>query len=163
MDAELSRHLLEQSPDATIYAGTDGMIVFWNAGAERVFGHKSEHAIGQSLDLIIPEQFRAAHWTGYDRALADKDTKYRGQSLATRATRADGETIYVELGFSIVLNGANEAIGAMATARDITERFNKDRETRRRLRELEAAQGTASASDQPHAPSGPQDGEARQA
>ena len=140
MDAELTLQLLEQSPDATIYAGTDGMIVFWNAGAERVFGHSAEKAVGQSLDLIIPEQFRAAHWAGYDRALADKVTKYQGQSLATRATRADGETIYVELGFSIVLNGAGEAIGAMATARDITERFNKDRETRRRLRELEAAE-----------------------
>lgn len=140
MDAELTQQLLEQSPDATIYAGTDGMIVLWNAAAERVFGHTAEQAIGQSLDLIIPEQFRDAHWTGYDRALAAKDTKYRGQSLATRATRADGETIYVELGFSIVLNSTGEAVGAMATARDITERFNKDRETRRRLRELEAAE-----------------------
>ena len=140
MDTELARTLLDQNPDAVIYAGTDGMIAYWNAAAQRVFGHSAEAAIGQSLDLIIPEQFRDAHWTGYDRALGEKATKYAGQALATRATRADGETIYVELGFSIVLDSAGEAIGALATARDITERFNRDRETRRRLRELEAAE-----------------------
>ena len=134
-----------------IYAGSDGVIAFWNEGAERVFGHSAEQAVGQSLDLIIPEQFRTAHWTGYDRALADKATKYKGQSLATRATRADGETIYVELGFSIVLSGEGEAMGAMATARDITERFNKDRETRRRLRELEAAEKDRGGADIPNA------------
>ncbi len=139
MDSKLATTLIEQSPDAVIFAGTDGVIGVWNAEAERVFGHSAEEALGQSLDIIIPEQFRDAHWTGYDRALGDKVTKYKGQALTTRATRKDGETIYVDLGFAIVLDAAGEAIGALATARDVTERFNRDRETRRELRELKAA------------------------
>jgi PAS domain S-box-containing protein len=143
-DQGLEATLLEQSPDAVIFAGTDGVIVVWNAAAERVFGHAAAAAIGQNLDIIIPEQFRNAHWTGYDRALADGATKYRGQALTTRATRADGETIYVDLGFEIIKDSAGTVTGAMATARDVTERFNRDRETRRELRELREAAKTVS-------------------
>ena len=138
----LEAALLEQSPHAVIFAGKDGVIQVWNAAAERVFGHKAADAVGQSLDIIIPEQFRNAHWTGYDRALEAGETKYRGQALTTRSIRADGETFYVDLGFEIVKDAAGTVIGAMATARDVTERFNRDRETRRELRELrEAAKG----------------------
>ena len=139
MDTQLQTDLLDQGPDAVIFAGTDGLIANWNAAAERIFGHTSAAAMGQSLDIIIPEQYREAHWTAYDRALADGDTKYRGQSLATRSVRADGEKIYVELSFGIIKDAAGASIGAIATARDITERFTADREMRRKLRELEKA------------------------
>ena len=139
MDTQLQTDLLDQGPDAVIFAGTDGLIAYWNAAAERIFGHTSAAAMGQSLDIIIPEQYREAHWTAYDRALADGDTKYRGQSLATRSVRADGEKIYVELSFGIIKDAAGASIGAIATARDITERFTADREMRRKLRELEKA------------------------
>jgi PAS domain S-box-containing protein len=137
MDDDVARALLDQTPDAVIFAGKDGLIGYWNQAAVRVFGHSESAALGQSLDLIIPEQFREAHWTGFDRALGEGDTKYRGQALATRAVRADGETIYVELSFAIVKGGDGAVMGALATARDITQRFNRDREMRRKLRELE--------------------------
>lgn len=139
MDAKLATTLVEQSPDALIYAGKDGIIGVWNTEAERLFGYTESEALGQSLDIIIPDQFREAHWTGYDRALGNKVTKYKGQALTTRAQRKGGDTIYVDLGFAIVLDDAGEPIGAMATARDVTERFQHDRETRRELRELKAA------------------------
>jgi PAS domain S-box-containing protein len=131
--------LVDQSPDAIIFAGTDGLIATWNPAAERIFGHAADAALGQSLDMIIPEQFRAAHWKGYDAALESKATKYAGKALATRAVRADGATIYVELSFAVIQDESGTVLGALAHARDITERFEADRETRRRLRELEAA------------------------
>lgn len=140
MDERLARHLLDQSPDAVIFAGTDGMVAYWNEGAARIFGYGIDEAAGKSLDFIIPEQFREAHWKGFDRALEAGDTKYRGQVLPTRAMRADGETIYVELSFAIVKDDDGTVLGALAEARDITERFNRDREMRRKLRELEQAQ-----------------------
>ncbi|MEP6872021.1 MAG: PAS domain S-box protein [Anaerolineaceae bacterium] len=139
MESELHAALLDQGPDAVIFAGTDGVITYWNEAATRIFGHSAAVAMGQNLDIIIPEQYRAAHWTGFDRALAAGDTKYRGQSLATRSARADGTQIYVELSFGIIKDEAGATIGAMATARDITERFTADREMRRKLRELEKA------------------------
>ncbi len=129
--------LIEQSPDAMIFADREGIVRVWNAAAERIFGHPPEVAIGQSLDIIVPERFRDAHWTGYDRALHDGATKYAGQSLATRSVRANGDTFYVELSFAILLGEDGEALGALATARDITERFEQDRQLRRRLADLE--------------------------
>ncbi|OAI38646.1 hypothetical protein AYO38_01920 [bacterium SCGC AG-212-C10] len=141
METELAGTILAQSPDAIIFAGTDGMVAYWNAAATRIFGHSEADAMGQSLDIIIPEQFREAHWKAYDIALANGATKYGGRALATRATRQDGTTIYVELSFSIVRrDGIGEALGAMACARDINERFESDRAMRRELRELRAAQ-----------------------
>lgn len=135
-DKGLAR-LIEQAPDAVIFAGTDGTIQAWNAAAERIFGHSAADALGQSLDIIIPEQFREAHWKGYERALGDRATKYVGESLATKSMRADGEQIYVELSFGIVLDDNGESIGALAQARDITERFQKERETRKHVAALE--------------------------
>lgn len=138
----LAELLVEQSPDAVVFAGTDGMIQVWNAAAAAMFGYTAAEAMGQSLDIIIPESFREAHWKGFDRALEAGDTKYRGKALPTKANKANGETFYVELSFAIVHDEEGAVIGALAHARDITERFEQDRTTRRRLRELEAELAT---------------------
>lgn len=138
MDANLAARLLQQAPDAVIFAGTDGVIQAWNATAESMFGHAAPAVVGRDLNLIIPEQFQDAHWKGYDRALAAGETKYRGQALPTRARRADGSEFYIEMTFAIVKDDAGTVIGALAHCRDITERFERDRQQRRRLRELEA-------------------------
>lgn len=128
---------MQQAPDAMIVADHAGTIRYWNPAAERIFGFPAEEAVGVSLDLIIPDQFRAAHWRGFEQAMASGQTKYHGQALPTKALHRDGRTIYVELSFSIVLrDGVPDA--AMACARDITARFERDREDRRRLRSLEA-------------------------
>lgn len=137
--------LVDQAPDAMIFADRNGVVRVWNPAAERIFGYPATAAIGQNLDIIIPEKLREAHWTGYDRALAAGDTKYRGQSLPTRALKQDGSEIYVELSFAIVHGGDGSVIGAMAQARDITERFERDRVMRRRMRELQDAAARASS------------------
>ena len=127
--------LHDQAPDAVIFAGTDGVIQTWNVAATRLFGHSQEEAVGQSLDLIIPERFRDAHWKGFDRALADGATKYSGQALPTRSETKDGKTIYVELTFAIVKDASGGVIGALAHARDITERFLREREQRQQAQQ----------------------------
>ncbi|MPZ23115.1 MAG: PAS domain S-box protein [Dehalococcoidia bacterium] len=136
-DASLKTLLVEQAPDAMIFADRDGLIRVWNAAAEIMFGYSSADAVGRSLDIIVPDQFREAHWQGYDRALEAGETKYRGKSLPTRAMKANGETLYVELSFAIICDEGGAVIGALASARDITQRFEQDRTNRRRLRELE--------------------------
>lgn len=147
-DAELAGLLVAQAPDAVIFADLKGVIRAWNAAAERVFGHSTEEAIGQSLDLIVPERFREAHWRGYERALAAGETKYSGQALPTRSVRKDGSTIYVELTFAIIHDSHDTVAGALAHARDITERWASEREQRQRLQELERRLGkTAGAGE----------------
>lgn len=121
-----------------VFADNDGIIREWNPAAERTFGHSRGEAVGQSLDIIVPERFREAHWRGYERALAAGETKYSGQALPTRSARKDGETIYVELTFAIIHGPDDTVIGALAHARDISERWAREREQAQRLKEMEA-------------------------
>ncbi len=137
-ETPLAQLLVDQSPDAIIYAGKDGLIQVWNAAAAIIFGFSAEDAIGKSLDIIIPEQFREAHWAGFDKAINTGVTKLGGQALPTRAQKASGETFYIEVSFALVRDDSGAVTGALANARDITERFEQDRANRRRLRELEA-------------------------
>jgi PAS domain S-box-containing protein len=133
----LSELLVEQSPDGVVFADKEGIIRVWNTAAERIFGYKACDAIGANLNIIIPEQFRDAHWRGFERAINERATKYAGKSMPTKAIRSDGTQIYVELSFAIILDANGDVLGALANARDITERFEKERVDRKHLKELE--------------------------
>jgi PAS domain S-box-containing protein len=135
--SNLSELLVEQSPDGVVFADKTGIIRVWNTAAERIFGFAAGDAIGANLDIIIPERFRDAHWRGFERAITERATKYAGKSMPTRAIRSDGTQIYVELSFSIIVDANGDVLGALAHARDITERFEKERADRKRLQELE--------------------------
>ncbi len=131
--------LIEQNPDAIIFADTEGIIRVWNVAAERIFGFSKEEAVGSNLDLIVPENLREAHWRGYKQAIQIGKTKYAGKFLPTKSLHADGSVFYVDLGFSIILDSAKNVIGALSSARDITTRYKEDRALRKRLSELENA------------------------
>lgn len=122
---ELASWLVEQSPDATIYSDKQGDIRVWNAAAEKMFGFSAEQALGQNLDLIIPERLRRMHWRGFDAAIAAGVTKHSGKPMATKALRADGSEFYTEMGFALIFNDQGEVVGTVAQARDITERYEK--------------------------------------
>jgi len=140
--------LIAASPDGMILADPGGTIQVWNEAASRIFGVSADSAIGQSLDMIIPERFRQAHWRGFQESMQSGRTKYAGKALPTRATHAEGRQLYVELCFSIVHDRGGVIIGALATARDITERFLADREKDRRRQERQRAQQQPAATGQ---------------
>lgn len=122
---ELARWLVQQSPDATIYSDKQGDIRVWNAAAEKMFGFSAEQALGQNLDLIIPERLRRMHWCGFDAAIAAGVTKHSGKPMPTKALRADGSEFYTEMGFALIFNDQGEVLGTVAQARDITDRYEK--------------------------------------
>ena len=107
--------------DAVIFADREGIIRSWNARAEAVLGYTAAEAIGQSLDLIIPEHLRAADWRGYHAAIAAGRTRHAGKPMLTRATHKDGSKVYLEVAFAIV-TGAQGTSGAIATARPAPKR-----------------------------------------
>ena len=119
---QLVAAIAEQAPDAMIFADREGAIRFWNRAAERLFGYSKAEALGQSLDLIVPERLRRAHWEGFDKALASGVTKYSGKAMTTRSMRKDGSKIYVDLSFGLVTDAGGAVIGATAIGRDCTER-----------------------------------------
>jgi PAS domain S-box-containing protein len=137
-ETPLAQLLVDQSPDAIIFAGKDGTVQLWNQAAAAMFGYSREEALGKRLDIIIPEQFREAHWAGFDKAISTGVTKLHGEALPTRAMKASGDNFYIEVCFALVRDDSGAVIGALANARDINERFQQDRANRRRLRELEA-------------------------
>ncbi|HEX5939533.1 MAG TPA: PAS domain S-box protein [Dehalococcoidia bacterium] len=131
--------LVSAIPDAIIVADAEGRVVLWNPGAERIFGYSQDEALGESLDLIIPERLRQRHWDGYGRVMAGAPSKYgAGDMLAVPAIRADGTTISIEFTVAIVEHDGQRFIGAVI--RDVTERWQRERELRRRLAETDPAQ-----------------------
>lgn len=138
-DPVVSHLIVEQSPDAIIFADTDGVVRLWNGGAERIFGHASADMIGHPMDVIIPEKLLAAHNNGFHHAMTSGEMKYVNKVLTTRAVHKDGSTMYVDMSFGMVRDADDKILGAMAIARDCTERYNAERAQRIRMTELEAA------------------------
>ena len=124
--------------EAVIYADLNGMIQLWNRGAEAIFGFTPDEAIGQSVDIIIPEKLRAAHWAGFNKAVAHGDILSAPGARITRGLKKDGGQLYVEMSFAMVRSQAGEMIGSIAVARDATERYLAERAAR-----LQAAAATA--------------------
>lgn len=133
--------LIETFPEAIIYTDTDGVIELFNAAAVAMFGFSKEEAIGISLNLIIPEQFRRAHWRGFDNAIRGKTTKYQGAFMSTKALHSSGRHLYVSMGFSLLKNAQDEVIGVVASIRDISAQFAEQKLQQKRLLDLESLLG----------------------
>lgn len=119
--------ILEQMADALIYADRNGVIQRWNRAAESIFGFGADEAIGQSLDIIIPEHLRAAHWRGFDAAISSGATRLHGRPTVTRGLHKSGSKLYVEMSFALVADATTGVLGSVAVARDVTERISRER------------------------------------
>ena len=102
-DSPLAERVLACMMEAVIHADRQGLIALWNPAAETMFGFSTAEAIGQSLDIIIPERLREAHWRGFNAAIASGRTRLNGRPTVTRALHKSGATLYVEMSFAMVL------------------------------------------------------------
>jgi PAS domain S-box-containing protein len=136
------RQIVEESPEAIILGDAKGIIRLWNEGARAVFGFTSEEAVGQSMEIIIPERLRARHWEGYDKVMATGTSRYgQGELLAVPALTKDGRTISIEFTIQMLKAPSGEIVGPLAIIRDVTKRFQREKEMARRLKELGAKNG----------------------
>jgi PAS domain S-box-containing protein len=130
----LAEAILSTRADAIVLADSQGIIRFWNPGAERIFGFSRTEAVGQSLDIIIPERLRKRHWDGFDRSMKAGQTRYGdGDVLAVPAIRKDGSQISVEFTIVMLRNNGGDVLGIAAILRDVTTRFEEMRALRRQL------------------------------
>jgi PAS domain S-box-containing protein len=134
----LCQRIVEDASDVIIFADREGVIRLWNAGAQAVFGYRPEEAIGQTLDLIVPEHLRQRHWEGFRRVMATGVTRYGRELLAVPAIGKDGERISVEFSIVMLRDAAGEPLGIAAILRDVTQRWQEQRQLRKRLAALEA-------------------------
>lgn len=123
----LFQAIVEQAPDAIIFADRSGAIRVWNRGAETVFGYSAAEILGHNLDVIIPEQLRSAHWEGFRRAIDTGQTKYGNRVLTTRSVHKNGARLYLDMSFGLVSDAAGAVLGALAVARDCTARQLKEK------------------------------------
>jgi PAS domain S-box-containing protein len=146
----LAEAILGTTADAVIATDRAGIIRFWNPGAERIFGHTADAALGQSLDLIIPERLRARHWDGYRQVMETGQSRYdHGDLLSVPSMRQDGTRISVEFTIVPLKDAGGGMEGIAAIMRDVTARFDEMKELRRKLAE---ASGSASPRDGKAAP-----------
>ncbi|KAK45238.1 histidine kinase [Caballeronia jiangsuensis] len=123
--------------DAVIISDASGAITLWNPAAERMFGFTQSEALGQSLDLIIPERLRGRHWDGYNKTMATGETRYGHDLLKVPAVDKAGRTMSIAFTVAL-LQSQGEVTGIVAIIRDETARFQEDRALRKRIAELEA-------------------------
>jgi PAS domain S-box-containing protein len=132
------KSLIAAIGDAVVVCDAGGAIVLWNPAAQRLFGYTPEEALGQSLDLIIPDRLRARHWEGYHQTMATGITRYGTDVLRVPAVDKAGRAM--SIAFTVaMLHAADGKVSAIASViRDETARFGEDRALRKRLAELEA-------------------------
>lgn len=131
--------LLENAPDAILISDREGIIRFWNKGAEQMFGHTSAKAVGQSLDLIIPENLRGRHWDGYRRVMASGETKYKTGLLSSPGVHKNGSRISLEFSMVLLHDEIHGMEGCASIMRDVTERWQKEKALKTKLAAFEKA------------------------
>jgi PAS domain S-box-containing protein len=133
----LYRQIVEGAQDAIIFADQDGIICLWNSGAEAIFGYSANEALGKSLDLIVPEKLRERHWEGYGKVMDKGVTKYGSDLLAVPALKKNNSRISVEFTIILLKDDTGKPMGTAAIIRDVTERWHKEKELKKRVAELE--------------------------
>jgi PAS domain S-box-containing protein len=132
---DLSRRVLDGSPDAILVCDPKGTVRYWNGSAERVFGFSRAEAVGVSMDFIIPERLRGRHWTGWDGTMRTGVTRYgEGQLLAVPALHKDGRQLSIEFSIQILKDAAGQIEWIVAVVRDVTERYAREKALRAQLK-----------------------------
>jgi PAS domain S-box-containing protein len=132
----IAESLLRTRSEAIIAADRDGVICFWNPGAERIFGHTAAEAVGHSLDLIIPERLRDRHWDGYRGTIATGKSRYgEGDVLSVPAMHKNGTRISIEFTILPLHESSGAIVAIVAIMRDVTKRFEEIRRLKQKLAE----------------------------
>ena len=96
---------------AIVVTDAAGTITWWSTGAEVLFGHSASTALGQSLDLIVPEALRARHWAGFQRAMEAPQVKDLAADIPVLC--ADGQVKEFPGRLLALSDGLGAALGAM--------------------------------------------------
>jgi len=119
------RGLLEAAPDAMVIVADDGRIEMVNQQAELLFGYRRDELLGQSIDLLVPERFRALHPRHRSGYVSDPRTRPMGAGLELFARRKDGSEFPAEI--SLAPMRTPSGVLVMSAIRDITERKRLER------------------------------------
>jgi PAS domain S-box-containing protein len=129
--------LVECVGDAIVVADAHEKIVLWNPAATRIFGYSEQEALGQTLDLIVPERQRQKHTEGYNHSMETGTTRYGTSLLKVPAKHKDGGTLSIAFTVGMLFDPSGKASGVVAIIRDETARFAEERALKKRISDLE--------------------------
>lgn len=139
------QQLVEAMGDALVVSDAFGAITLWNPAAARLFGHSEAEALGQSLDIIIPQRQQQRHWDGYHKTMATGHTRYGNDLLKVPAVHKDGHTLSIAFTVALLRASDGKVSGIAALIRDETARFAEERALRKSLAEAQAQVAAKSA------------------
>ena len=138
------RSVVQTANDAIVVIDSRGDIVFWNYGAETIFGYSTGEALGKSVTSIMPERFHGPHRKGMDRLVSAGESDIIGKTVEVAGLRKDGSEFPVEL--SLATWKAKGEMFLTAIIRDITRR-KKEEARRAAEQELEKQRVLSMRSD----------------
>jgi PAS domain S-box-containing protein len=140
------KQLVEVIGDAVVVCDAGGAITVWNDAAVRMFGFTREDALGNSLDMIIPERQRPRHWDGYHKTMSTGHTRYGTDLLRVPALHKDGHTLSIAFTVAMLHDEERKVTAIVAIIRDETVRWGQERQLKARVAQLEAAAAVATSS-----------------
>jgi len=135
---ERFRSITESAVDAIISVDSNGMMLSWNHGAQRLFGYTRDEIVGQPLTILLPARYRGPCVDGISRVVRTGQQRLMGKTLEVHGLTREGDELPVELSLSSWQTGNSTFFGAII--RDITER--KRLETQLRQAQKMQAIGT---------------------
>ena len=115
----IAQAALAPGPHAIVSADREGVIRDWNETAEHIFGHSAGQAIGQTLDLVVPEEERADHWRNFWRVMATGLLSYRPDHvLDGEGLRRDGTRVTLDVALIAIPDEAGRLVGITAIMRE---------------------------------------------
>lgn len=131
------KQLVNAVGDAIVVSDAGGAIILWNPAAVRMFGFTETEALGQSLDIIIPQRQQQRHWDGFHQTMATGETRYGHDVLRVPAVHKDGHSLSIAFTVALLHSPDQKVSSIVAVIRDETSRFTEERGLRKRLTELE--------------------------
>jgi len=131
------RHLLDTAPDAIVVVRRDGRIALVNRQTETLFGWPREELVGQPLDMLVPQRFRATHHLHIERYFAAPSMRPMGSGMPLSGIRRDGSELPIEVSLSPV--ETEDGVLVSAAIRDMTERRRMETELRVNAERLSSA------------------------
>lgn len=123
------RDLVDAAPDGIVVCNSDGKILLVNVQAERMFGYSRTELVGQQIESLIPERYRASHPSHVQNYVAAPKSRPMGSGLSLSGRRRDGTEFPVEISLSPIRASAGMLVSA--AIRDVTDRKRIEAEARR--------------------------------